>query len=41
MLPGESREEYDEGSAQLLKELAVRDQGVDAYLVELFYDALW
>ena len=41
VLPGESREEYDEGLAQILKELAIGDQGVDAYLVELVYDALW
>ena len=41
MLPGESREEYEEGLAQILKELAIGDQGVDAYLLELVYDALW
>jgi hypothetical protein len=41
VLPGESREEYEEGLAQILKELAISDQGVDAYLVELVYDALW
>jgi len=41
VLPGESREEYDEGLAQILKELAIGDQGVDAYLIELVYDALW
>ena len=41
VLPGESREEYEEGLAQILKELAIGDQGVDAYLVELVYDALW
>ena len=41
VLPGESREEYDEGLAQILKELAIGDQGVDGYLVELVYDALW
>ena len=41
VLPGESREEYDEGLALILKELAIGDQGVDAYLVELVYDALW
>ena len=41
VLPGESREEYEEGLAQILKELVIGDQGVDAYLVELVYDALW
>jgi hypothetical protein len=41
VLPGESREEYEEGLAQILKELAIGDRGVDAYLVELVYDALW
>ena len=29
------------GLAQILKELATGEQGVDAYLVELVYDALW
>ena len=35
VLPGESREEYDDGLAQILKELAIGDHGVDAYLVKL------
>lgn len=41
VLPGECPEKYEERLAQILKELAIGDQGVDAYLVELVYDALW